>query len=118
MGTTLLTTGDIAAAREHLDQAILLYDPAEHLRLATQFGVDARVAILSFVPVKITGVNEVTVAFYGSARVVTSDWTMRGSIDRVTGDVDANQTLTDPKTAKTISSTAYSLKCKPTQRMF
>jgi len=48
MGTTLLTTGDIAAAREHLDQAILLYDPAEHRPLATRFGQDVGVSILSY----------------------------------------------------------------------
>ena len=70
------------------------------------------------VPIKITGVNEVTVSFSGFARVLNSDWSMRGSIDRVTGDVDANQISTDPQTGKTITSSAYSLKCKPTQRMF
>jgi hypothetical protein len=48
MGTTLLTTGDIAAAREHLDQAILLYDPAEHRPLATRFGQDVGVAALYY----------------------------------------------------------------------
>jgi hypothetical protein len=30
MGTSLVTTGDIAEGRGHLDQAIALYDPAEH----------------------------------------------------------------------------------------
>jgi class 3 adenylate cyclase/predicted ATPase len=48
MGTTLLVTGDIAAARGHLDQATALYDPAEHRPLTARFGMDARVAILSF----------------------------------------------------------------------
>jgi predicted ATPase len=47
MGMSLLFTGDIAEGREHLDQAIALYDPAEHRPLATRFGVDAGVAILS-----------------------------------------------------------------------
>lgn len=70
------------------------------------------------VPVKITGINDVTVAFGGSDRVVGSDWNILGSIDRVTGDVDANQIVTDTKTGKMISSTGYSLKCRPTQRMF
>ncbi len=48
MGTSLLFTGDIAAGRGHLDQAIALYDPAEHRPLATRFGQDVGVAILSF----------------------------------------------------------------------
>jgi hypothetical protein len=70
------------------------------------------------VPIKITGINEVTVSFRGSARVLDSDWSMSGSIDRVTGDVDASQISTDPKTGKMITSSGYSLKCRPTQRMF
>ena len=48
MGVSLLFTGDIAQGRTHLDQAIALYDPAEHRPLATRFGQDARVAILSY----------------------------------------------------------------------
>jgi predicted ATPase len=48
-GTSLLLTGDIAESRAHHDQAITLYDPAEHRPLAMRFGgVDARVAILSY----------------------------------------------------------------------
>ena len=47
MGFSLLLTGDIAEGRGHLDQAIALYDPAEHHPLATRFGQDVRVAILS-----------------------------------------------------------------------
>ena len=38
MGISLLCTGDIRAGRTHLDQAIALYDPAEHRSLATRFG--------------------------------------------------------------------------------
>ena len=48
MGTSLLCTGDIAQGRAHFDQAIALYDPAEHRPLATRFGQDAEVCILSF----------------------------------------------------------------------
>jgi predicted ATPase len=48
MGLSLLFTGDVAVARAHLDQAIALYDPAQHRPLATRFGVDSRVSILSF----------------------------------------------------------------------
>ena len=48
MGISLLATGDIAQGRAHFDQAIALYDPAEHRPLATRFGQDVRVAILSY----------------------------------------------------------------------
>ena len=48
MGTSLLHAGDIAEAREYLDQAIALYDPAEHRPLATRFGQDVGVAALSY----------------------------------------------------------------------
>lgn len=74
-------------------------------------------------PVKITGINDVTVAFGGStqapARVLgNSDWSLNGTIDRVTGEVEANEILTDAQTGKKFASTSYSLKCRPTQRMF
>jgi predicted ATPase len=46
MGPSLLCTGDIREARAHLDQAIALYDPAEHRLLATRFGEDQRMASL------------------------------------------------------------------------
>jgi len=48
MGTSLLFTGDIAEGRTHYDQAIALYDPAKHRPLATRFGLDSGVAILSY----------------------------------------------------------------------
>ena len=48
MAMSLLHTGDIAAARAHFDRAIALYDRVEHRPLATRFGQDVRVAILSF----------------------------------------------------------------------
>jgi predicted ATPase/class 3 adenylate cyclase len=48
MGTSLLETGDIAQGRAHYNQALTLYDPAEHRPLATRFGTDAEVSILSF----------------------------------------------------------------------
>ena len=47
-GISLLLTGDIAEGRAHFDQAIALYDPAEHRRLATRFGQDGRVSALSY----------------------------------------------------------------------
>jgi class 3 adenylate cyclase/predicted ATPase len=45
---SLMLTGDIAGGRTHYDEALALYDPLEHRRLAARFGQDARVAILSF----------------------------------------------------------------------
>ena len=48
MGASLVHTGDIAHGRAHYDQAFALYDPAEHRSLATRFGQDIGVMILSF----------------------------------------------------------------------
>ena len=48
LGSTLLLTGDLAEGRAHFDQALTLYDPAEHRPLAARFGQDIRVAILSY----------------------------------------------------------------------
>jgi hypothetical protein len=46
-GISLLYTGDIAEGRAHLDQAMALYDPAEHHLLATRFSTDSRVTALA-----------------------------------------------------------------------
>jgi predicted ATPase len=50
MANSLLVTGDIAESWTYYDQAIALYDPAEHRQLATRFagGQDVRVALLSY----------------------------------------------------------------------
>jgi class 3 adenylate cyclase/predicted ATPase len=48
MGVSLLHTGDIEEALVHIDRAIALYDPAEHLQLATRIGLDVRVALLFY----------------------------------------------------------------------
>jgi hypothetical protein len=70
-------------------------------------------------PVAITAANDVTIAFNGHEQFgSTSLHTISGSIDRVTGDVEATSSLIDPKTNKFISQTAYALQCRPTQRMF
>jgi predicted ATPase len=46
MGHRLMgSSGNIAEGRAHYDQALALYDPAEHRPLATRFGQDVRVAI-------------------------------------------------------------------------
>jgi predicted ATPase len=48
MGISLVLTGGISEGRAHLDQAIALYDPAEHRPLAMRFGADVGVSILSY----------------------------------------------------------------------
>ena len=47
-GHVLAAHGGNREGRAHFDQAIALYDPAEHRPLATRFGQDVRVAILSY----------------------------------------------------------------------
>ena len=48
MGASLVHTGEIAQGQVHYDQALALFDPAEHRPLATRFGQDIGVRILSF----------------------------------------------------------------------
>jgi len=48
MGHSLLFTGDIEAGRAHYNQGLALYDPAQHRPLATRFGQDSRVSVLSY----------------------------------------------------------------------
>jgi tetratricopeptide (TPR) repeat protein len=48
MGISLLLTGGILEGRGHLDQAVALYDSAEHHPLATRFGADTGVSIWSY----------------------------------------------------------------------
>jgi class 3 adenylate cyclase/predicted ATPase len=48
LGASYLHTGEIAKAREQLDQAVELYDPPEHRRGAVLFGQDVRVAALFY----------------------------------------------------------------------
>ena len=46
MAISLAYAGDIAEGRAHYDQALALYDPAEHRPLAMRFGQDAGVTVL------------------------------------------------------------------------
>jgi predicted ATPase len=48
MGLALFCTGDFEASRVQLDRGIALYNAVEHRQLATRFGVDIRVSILTF----------------------------------------------------------------------
>jgi hypothetical protein len=72
------------------------------------------------VRIKITGVNDVSVAFDGSGKGNSgvSVWSINGSVDRVTGDMRANISSMDPETGKDMTSANYSLKCRATQRLF
>jgi hypothetical protein len=71
-----------------------------------------------YYPVNIERMNEVIVTFSGSGGTGGINSSMSGTIDRVTGDVDASHTDTDAKTGKMLNQTTYSLKCRPTQRLF
>jgi class 3 adenylate cyclase/tetratricopeptide (TPR) repeat protein len=48
MAMSLASTGDLVEGMAHYNQALALYDPAEHRSLATRFGQDVRIAILSY----------------------------------------------------------------------
>jgi class 3 adenylate cyclase/predicted ATPase len=48
MGVTLMSLGDLAQGKAHLDRALCLFNPAEHRDLAARFGTDAQVAILEW----------------------------------------------------------------------
>ena len=48
MGSALTCTGAPAESRKHYDQAIALYNPAEHRPLATRVGQDLGVRILVY----------------------------------------------------------------------
>src|SRR5262249_47189834 len=69
-------------------------------------------------PIKITGADDVAVAFPGSGQVLHPQRvaSTEGTIDRVTRDLEFTETLADG--GKGISQTNYALKCRPAQRMF
>jgi hypothetical protein len=68
---------------------------------------------------KITRITETAVHFGASDKLFqTTEQSVIGTIDRVTGDVSADFVAANAKTGKTIMSTSYALKCRPTQRMF
>jgi predicted ATPase len=48
MGVSLVATGNIAEGRAHLDRAFALYNHTAHASLASRFGQDVRVSILSY----------------------------------------------------------------------
>ena len=48
IGVSLMLTGGIVESPAHFDQALALYDPAQHHSLETRFGQDFRVATLAY----------------------------------------------------------------------
>jgi hypothetical protein len=69
-------------------------------------------------PIKVTGADDVAVAFHGSGQILDAKASTSGIIDRITGDLEFTETSVDPKTSSVISQTNYALKCRPAQRMF
>jgi len=67
--------------------------------------------------VEITSVTETSIGF---STPVRSDptWTATGSIDRVTGNLEATTAMWNPSKHSILAVSRYSLKCRPTQRMF
>jgi len=70
-----------------------------------------------YYPVNITGWDDVTVSFRGSGSDKIGSSSIRGTMDRVTGDVSALLLLSSD-TNKLISALKYELKCTPAQRKF
>jgi hypothetical protein len=64
---------------------------------------------------KISAINDVTIYFRGEN--TEYDFFLEGSIDRVTGDLDATIFQHDKNKSPT-NTLHYALHCKPTQRLF
>jgi predicted ATPase/class 3 adenylate cyclase len=75
IGISLLLTGDIAEGREHLDEAMALYDPAEHRALATRFGQEAGVSIFAFRSMALWLLG------YPEAALADADHALRGALE-------------------------------------
>jgi predicted ATPase len=71
VGTSLLFVGDPAKGRTHLDRALALYDPTQDGLLATRFGQDLRVVILSYRSLALWSLG------YPKAAMVDSDQALR-----------------------------------------
>src|SRR5262249_54475755 len=67
-------------------------------------------------PVTVTAWDDLHIMFAGSNK--NGSWRIDGSIDRVTGDTAVTSTWQNAKTGEVSSSTEYTLKCRPAQRMF
>lgn len=70
------------------------------------------------IPANVKAVNDVIIAFGGQQEIFGGLSIFMGTIDRVTGDVDATSTVYEQKTYKVVTQTTWALKCRPAQRMF
>jgi hypothetical protein len=70
-------------------------------------------------PAKVTNSTETEIYFEGKGRSFGFDRIVSGTIDRVTGDIEASSHLEENgRHVPFDEGTMYELKCKPTQRMF
>jgi hypothetical protein len=67
MGASLMSTGNAVEGRVHFDQAIALFDSAEHRSVAMQFGQDVAVTILS--------IRSLTLWLLGYPEAARRSWT-------------------------------------------
>ena len=72
LANSLLCMGDVAEALVHLDRAFALYDRSVHRPLATRFGQDIGVAILSFRPLALWLLGYPTSALAEPARALNA----------------------------------------------
>jgi hypothetical protein len=69
-------------------------------------------------PITITAADNVTVEFGGKQTRVFSTDSISGSIDRVTGELQATNSSYDQKQQRILFEQTFALQCKPAQRMF
>lgn len=71
------------------------------------------------VPLKITASNDTTFTFGGrSASIPSTEISITGSLDRITGDLSATEIFFNTNSQKIVTRDEYQLKCTPTQRLF
>jgi hypothetical protein len=67
-------------------------------------------------PFPITAIDANSVTFKGSTKIAGSIMSMDGTVDRITGHVDATETVLFPNGG--LSMVTYDLRCKPTKPLF
>jgi hypothetical protein len=106
-GTTTETSKENAKPEPH-SQGIIVNFTARTVTGFAYPGADIRVTVSAW--------DDLHIMFAGSNK--DSSWTIDGSIDRVTGDTAVTSMWFNLKTGEVSSSTDYTLKCRPAQRMF
>jgi predicted ATPase len=81
LGMSLASVGDFTQGRAHLDRAMALYEPAAHRPLATRFGQDVGVSILSLRSLAVWALGHV------DAALADADYALRDA--RGSGEVAA-----------------------------